>query len=177
MIRAFFAIPVSHQDGMRIRSLLSPITEVLGQSVRWVPMSHWHLTLDFLGNLPQNSIEKIQTLLTPMMREIAPFTLEIQKIAGFPGKHARILVAHVVSNSSLDFLFTQLNEINAAVGIPQETRSWKPHITLAKFHAPHPAYQPVALHDFSLQARELVLFESRPDAEGSHYVVLKKILF
>lgn len=96
------------------------------QSVPHVPQD-WHLTLHFIGPLPQAQLDALAPALDVPM---APFELSFGEAALWPHGVAVLLPQTVPS--ALTQLQAQLGERLRAQGLRTDTRPYRPHVTLAR---------------------------------------------
>lgn len=177
MKRTFFAIPVIAQERRLLQEVIQPIAEQCDDQIHWIPEKKWHLTVRFLGNANEEALAYFAQRGAEIARAIKKFSIHINKIAGFPSPHARIIAAHVAAQDIVQCLFNTLNEAALTAGLPGENHTFRPHITLAKFdnHVCH--VEPIILEQFTLHAQELVLFQSKPNEPGSEYIPLQTFRF
>jgi 2'-5' RNA ligase len=111
--------------------------------VRWVRPEGIHLTLKFLGQVPQERLEKIDWALRNAVAEPPRFDLTLGRAGSFSDRRApRVIWAGITEPTSfgprgiLDTKLYQLAEAIetwfAAAGFPRERRSFAPHLTLAR---------------------------------------------
>ena len=146
---------------------------------RWVAPEQLHLTLRFLGGVPETEIEGLRARLT---RVQAPrFMLALAGVGVFPGlspRHPpRVLWAGV---APADPVATLKRAIDAALGPDPECadRAFSPHVTLARFKAPPGSALPPYLQRHGQLASAAFpvdtfrLYESRTLSDGPRYAVL-----
>lgn len=177
MIRAFFAIPIAVGDRRAITSVAQPIIDKLGENVRWTSPANWHLTVRFLGDVSGDVIVAIARAAERIAGTVEKFPIKINKIYGFPSPNSRTIAAHAFVNEQLNLLFKSLDNAANAKGISRELRRFRPHISLGKFQTRVYPYDPVLLKDFTFIAREIVLYQSKPENQKSEYIPLKAFSF
>jgi 2'-5' RNA ligase len=128
-----------------------------------------HLTLKFLGEVPPFRIQDI----SEAMKDVAAssFTLECRGVKLF-GKNG-IVSAEVGGDlTPLISLAAKLDEALEKIGFARETRSFKPHITLAREFRAFPGCDissiPHGSRRFTID--EMILFESAREAGRLVYV-------
>ncbi len=176
MIRAFIAIPLSLSDRRLLQRASAPLAEVHNDHVRWLSLENWHLTVRFLGNVDDATQDVLIEAMRQTAQKVKKFKMIIRKIGGFPSLKSQIVAAHVDAHPTLDHLFVGLDEAAVISGLPQEDRSYKPHITLGKAAQPR-RLAPIEIPPLVVEARELVFYESQPTDEGSRYRALKRFSF
>lgn len=97
----------------------------------WVNPDNYHLTLRFIGEVPENVAHDVDDALTNVA---APaFDLRIKGVGHFgPIRRARTLWAGVERNEALNHLQRKVEAACVRTGLKAETRKFHPHITLAR---------------------------------------------
>ena len=93
-----------------------------------------HLTLKFLGEVPESGVTDIANALNRAVQGMSKFRLEVGGVGAFPNaKNARVVWIGVSGETE------KLNRLQAAVedemvriGLEPEDRPFKPHLTLAR---------------------------------------------
>lgn len=99
---------------------------------RWVAEENFHLTLRFVGEVDNRAMDDIAERLD-RIREPG-FDLEIDGFGCFETKgKVRALWARTVGSDELCHLQRKIDTALDSVGVPRETRKFRPHITLARF--------------------------------------------
>jgi RNA 2',3'-cyclic 3'-phosphodiesterase len=99
----------------------------------WVPLANYHVTLNFLGNTPEEKISEISETLKRVASNLPPFTTSLRGLGSFPDDHhMRVLWAGVRKSRALSFLQSELTEALAHIGYAPEERDYVPHLTLAR---------------------------------------------
>jgi 2'-5' RNA ligase len=146
MIRTFLAVelPASLtqaiaqvQDDARHRIARELST---GMRIQWVRPAAIHLTVKFLGDIPENHVGDLQSVVGDALRSFAPFSIDVAGLGVFPDLRApRVLWLGLSSRSSEGRPTTALSHLAATVehcleglGYPPESRPFNPHLTLAK---------------------------------------------
>ena len=144
--------------------------------IRWTRAEGFHLTLKFLGHVPDDRINRVIEVLKPLCG-FQKFSVEVKGFGFFPNAHRpRVLWVGVKSPSALQDLAQRLEAAMEGVGFVPEQRSFTPHLTLARFKSPRP--QPgleellkqrgdASLGQFDVS--EFVLFESKLSPHGAKY--------
>src|SRR5262245_3926353 len=132
-IRAFVAVLLP--DDVRAR-LAATADELRARAPRlsWVRAENLHLTLRFLGEVDPVTLERVQEAMDVAAATVAPFTVSLGGLGGFPGGHApRVLWAGVrAGGEGLVALHAALESALTARGIPGEGRAFHPHVTLGR---------------------------------------------
>jgi 2'-5' RNA ligase len=102
--------------------------------VRWVRPSNIHLTLKFLGDVPEESLGDIVATVASVCERHDEFAAEVTGFGAFPsGRRARILWAGVSEGSErLRSLAGDLEAALEPLGFDRERRAYRPHLTLGR---------------------------------------------
>ncbi len=155
---------------------LSGVPESPG--IRPVEVENLHLTLRFIGEVDKNRFEEIREAL--MGVEAPILKIKLQGAGVFPeGKNPRILYAGMEKNDDLLLLKKIMDRLLHEIGIPNESRIFLPHMTLARFRQPLIQDDEIKIIDFLktcgrkespiFEAGEFVLYQSSLHADGARY--------
>lgn len=150
MQRLFVAIDMPPAIAMRLSGLCRGVS-----GAKWADISHFHLTLRFIGDADDGLSRDIIFALGEI--EAPAFDLALKSVGNFPPRgRAKILWAGIEAEPLLQRLRDQVVAVLAALGLEPERRNFAPHITLARFRQPAPV---AAMAEFlSLNA----LFRTEP---------------
>ncbi len=132
-IRTFIAVDIG--DHIRAaaarvaRDLMAPC-----QDYTWVDNSHLHITLNFLGDVPDTLVPDICRVTTEAVADLTSFSMHVQGVGCFPST-AKPRVIWLGIEEGADELI-QLNDRIAVVleglRIPRERKDYVPHLTLGR---------------------------------------------
>ncbi|MEN8008165.1 MAG: RNA 2',3'-cyclic phosphodiesterase [Candidatus Krumholzibacteriota bacterium] len=141
-----------------------------GLALRWTRPAAWHVTLQFLGDWPQNCLGSLETALEAA-RDQRVFTLSPGGIGGFPDlKSPRVLFLHMEDDGQAGELALRVRKIVNETWRegPQDNRDFRCHLTLARIRKRLSSVEakllqemelkdlpPVRVEGFSLVASEL----------------------
>lgn len=181
-MRCFVAIELC-QD---VRRKLADLQSWLGhwdRAVRWVRPESIHLTLKFLGEVPDGQIPAICQVVDEVAAVCDPFALTVQGTGCFPPR-GPVRIAWVGVDEPTGRLATcqrLCEDAFAKLGFARETRPFAPHLTLARIKDPRKARDLrdrlgtyVDFNAGTVDAEELVLFESQLSPEGARYVAVHR---
>ena len=143
MIRTFVAIELDASMRQALAQaqakLRSQLHKTLSPDVRiqWVKPESVHLTLKFLGDIPEDRVPDVQTALTRVASGHSRFAVHAEGLGVFPDIHApRVLwvglTAHV---DALKRLAADVEAALSAIDFPPESKPFHPHLTLARIKA------------------------------------------
>lgn len=191
-MRTFVALDLEPDIGDRIRNFIEEV-RALASDVRWVSAESLHVTLKFIGEIPDATVKPVEEALSSIRAE--PFQLRFCGAGFFPtAKAARVFWIGIEAGSGLVELATMVEESMTAVGIPKEKRSFNPHLTLARAGggsgAPgwrkgdRPNRQFAKLQEFldkhpapdfgTMTAREFFLYRSQLSSKGAQYTKMAR---
>lgn len=108
---------------------------------RWTLPESWHLTLAFLADVPDRSLDDLVERLARAAARRTPFTLRLSGGGAFPGPaRARVLYAAVAAEpearTELDRLATGCRAAATKAGAPPDGATFRPHVTLGRVNRP-----------------------------------------
>lgn len=135
-MRLFIAVDVDEQ----VRRELSSVQKQLRQSfagagVKWVHPDLIHLTLKFLGEVPDRDVPRVCRLTEEAARRHSPFEIRVQGVGTF-GKPPRVLWVGVLESEKLAALAEDIEKTFEEAGWPREEKSFSAHLTLARIKDP-----------------------------------------
>jgi 2'-5' RNA ligase len=89
-----------------------------------------HLTLHFLGAVPEPRLQALRAALTPPARGLAPFDLRFDRVEHWP--HGLVVLGLREAPEPLLALHAGLADALRALQLPLEARTFRPHVTLAR---------------------------------------------
>jgi 2'-5' RNA ligase len=98
---------------------------------RWVPEENMHLTLRFIGEVPEPAFDDIAVALSGI--NVPVFDLTVMGVGHFERAHRpTMLWAGVQSNTHLTQLHDRIESALRRIGMKAEDHKFHPHITLAR---------------------------------------------
>ncbi len=153
----------------------------LGRGTRWVEPRHLHLTIRFIGEVPDERAQSIRQAVQPRLSTRA-FDLRLTGLGVFPpAGAARVLWVGVAEGAvGLAALHDEIDARLVAIGEPTESRPFSAHLTLARFkdldrgrsEALRATIQAVAADVGSCRIDAVTLYESRLGPAGPTYTPL-----
>ena len=148
--------------------------------VRWTRPEQFHVTLKFLGDVPVDQVDKIQTALAPICAASPPLQLLARGIGFFPNERKpRVIWVGVHDETShLSDLHRQIDEAVRWLAPTETAGKFSGHITLGRFKPGHQASTPKVLasaaqfHDYAFgawQACELEIVRSDLTSIGADH--------
>lgn len=180
-MRCFIALELPDH----VRNRLIALQESLGairDAVRWTRLEQIHLTLKFLGEVPDADVAGLCTAIQVAASRGAPFDLQIGGTGCFPPHGPERIVWAGVPNPPAELFAIQkaCEDACAPFGYPPEARAYSPHLTIGRTRdrARRPGRIRAAVtHQASWRAgsftvQELIVFQSVLGPGGSRYIPL-----
>jgi len=124
--RLFVAI----QPTEPVRATLIALTGDIARA-RWTPPQHLHLTLRFIGDVSDETRQRIEAALN--LVRVQPFFLAVEGTGRFPPRgHPSVAWVGVAGHPHLHQLRQQVDDGLLAAGVSFELRPFVPHFTLAR---------------------------------------------
>lgn len=134
MVRSFICVEINNPEVItQIENTISEIRQYKG--VRPVKPSQLHLTLKFLGEVPETRITSIKQAIEHI--HIPPFEFELHGLGCFPNlNYIRVVwIGISEGREPLIKLAQMIEEKMALLGFPKEKRAFSPHLTLARIRS------------------------------------------
>jgi len=183
-LRLFVALEPPDGVRRRLAALQAEVKRAAGRSaadVKWVPAENVHLTLQFLGAVPEERLEAVKQAVAGAASAAPAADLEVRGVGGFPSaRRPRVVWAGLAGQvAALAQLVRDLGARLAPLGFPPEDRPFSPHLTLGRARDPRGAQglasalaQAGELPGASWHAAEVTLFQSHLSPSGPRYEVL-----
>jgi 2'-5' RNA ligase len=180
-IRSFLAFDLSAEMRDSVFRLSSELKPLLPRA-RWVPAENIHLTIVFLGEVPESSIEGIAGVAKNVCDRYGAFDMALRGIGVFSGiRNPRVLWIGLQTDlERISYFRNALQRELRAFGVRQETRPFRPHLTVCRFRKGAGGGEPLAkilreYKEFSTsfsRIETLFLFKSELTPKGSIYTEL-----
>lgn len=133
MIRLFVAVAVPEDIGQELVTRQDRLP-----GARWRPAEALHITLKFVGDVAENVAADLDAELTTLGG--GPLELQLHGAGAFgEGADIHAVWAGVAENPALNHLARGCEIAARRARLPPETRTYKPHVTLAYLRRPDPA--------------------------------------
>ena len=133
-VRSFIAIELPDKLKVELSHLEAQLKSGKQPGIKWVDPYSIHLTLKFLGSIAVDRIKEITEAMDKAAQGIPPFHLEVKGLGVFPNLK-RVQVVWVGMSGEVDKLNQLQKRIEsnlARLGFAPESRSFTPHLTLAR---------------------------------------------
>lgn len=179
-IRTFVCVEVSAAARERIEQLQHRLARSSAE-VSWVKKANLHLTLKFLGEIPQAQVERAGAVLKEVAAGRSCFELQFGGTGSFPhARNPRILWVGLVQGlETLKELQHAVDTGLSTAGFARETRPFTPHLTIGRVKSGRNAAPLVqallaaGFHSAPFRVSELVLMRSELKSSGAVYTPLQ----
>ncbi len=131
-LRLFVACELPEVLRSALAGLQADLRERAGAQLRWVRAEGIHLTLKFLGEVNESRLDQIESALCG---SVEPFDVGVRpaKLGGFGGGRLRVIWVGLEGDlDELGQLARVVERALAPVGFEEESRPFRPHLTLAR---------------------------------------------
>ena len=103
------------------------------EALKWVETENLHLTLRFLGEITEETVGKVQSILPQAVAGQPRFTLSVEGLGMYPNVgQPRVIWLGVKGAEPMVALHGKLETVLARISIERENRPFNPHLTLAR---------------------------------------------
>ncbi len=178
-MRLFIALQISDDVREAIAALIRE-WKPLDRSWKWSRSESLHVTLKFLGEIPENKLVRVAEALRAVPTDL-PITLTFAGLGFFPHEgRPRVLWAGIEAPRSFPALAASIDEALARVGVLPEEKPFTPHLTLARSKAGkispklREAVAKYSAREFGvMRASAFHLVESKLKSTGAEYTTLQ----
>jgi 2'-5' RNA ligase len=175
-MRLFVGLDLPEETICSLEALLARLRPTA--RIHWSPPANLHITTKFIGEWPDERVADVKAALTAIEPGDA-IPVRVHRLGFFPNPHAPRVFWCGIEAPGLETLAPATDRATAALGIPRETRSFSPHLTLARIKERldlQPLRETIAalpsLEFGSFEARSFFLYRSSPRPTGSVYTKL-----
>ena len=179
LIRIFISVFVP-KEIVNIKEMLKTTIDTRGIKIRWIQDGNMHLTLKFIGNTTEESIDSINNVIHDLVKDTPFINLSISGTGCF-SKRDRANTLWVGIKGDLDKLEQLILNINnklEPLGFPIERRKFLPHITIARIN-PNQKKKPdisnflnTTFMELPMKIVKINLMQSQSFPKGSFYTIL-----
>lgn len=158
--------------------------EATGADLKLVEPQNVHLTMRFLGNVPEDKIDRVKEAVRRSGKTLSPYDLQVKGIGAFPNLgYIRVIWAGVGRGKDETVaLRRELDGSLAERGFPPKDKDFVPHVTLARMRSAKAKERIVKRikemsdKDFgTCRADAIELKKSKLTREGPIYTTLERV--
>lgn len=137
-MRLFIAVNFPEKIKRTLGAFIRGLSQI-PSDLKWVREENLHLTVQFLGNVPEERVPAVSAALQKSVTGIAPFRLVLKGVGVFPSvERPRVLWAGIGGETApLLILQRQVQREMGLMGFEPEKRKYSPHLTLARARSPY----------------------------------------
>ncbi|MCS7167262.1 MAG: RNA 2',3'-cyclic phosphodiesterase [Gemmatales bacterium] len=184
-IRTFIALELTKNIRQKLTTLQEKLAAAIPE-VKWVEPENLHVTLFFLGDVPDLEVPEVCRRVEQAVAGLAPFSVSVEGLGCFPGTNRpRVLWAGITKGAQeLQQVHKVLERPLHALGYRAEERRYVPHITLGRLKRDRPVPKIAELiqqmHRCRLgemTASEICIMASQLERSGPIYTVMGRAFF
>ena len=135
-MRIFLAINPPAEVRRRVWEATAPLREI-APDVAWIPEPKIHLTLKFIGEMPDAGVAPLGDAMKDIARTHAPPAVHLGTIGAFPNfRRPRVIWMGIEPEPRLELLHHDVELACDKLGHELEGRPYRPHLTLARVRQP-----------------------------------------
>ena len=178
-MRTFIAIDLEPGLKTVLQDLIRKLQRT-GADVRWTRAEGLHLTLKFLGEVPDNRVAQVCNVVKEVAARHPAFDFNVKEVGTFGGRSARVLwVGAGLQSPDLLKLQEDLEEQLEQAGWPKEGRQFSGHLTLCRIRNAKAGEKLAKLAEqyteydlATIRADSVCVYESQLRPEGPIYTRL-----
>lgn len=180
-MRLFIGIEIPDEIKDRIGEVSCKLQSKVREA-RVVSPANLHITLKFLGEVPEEEVPHITGILSDILKDYVPFRAEVKGAGVFPDeKNVRVFWIGADSGGKLKKLNALIENRLETEGFKKENR-FREHITIARFKSnPRISFLKELIEKYKeetfgvMDVREVELIKSNLKPSGPTYTPLHKI--
>jgi len=181
-MRTFIAIELPDNIKKEIEQLQAPFKKT-GAFVSWVKPANIHVTLKFLGEVPEDKINEVFSATEKALEGAKKFTMSLKGTGVFPNlKRPRVIwIGTGSGEEELSHLAKRIEEEMEKIGFSREKRKFSAHFTIGRVKSPKNIEKLMELvestdfHTEDIEVNEVVVMKSQLHPAGAIYTPLKKV--
>ena len=178
-MRLFVAIELDEANRSRLAKLHGSL-ERKCPGVRWVQEHQLHMTVKFLGDVPDGQVPDVSAALELAGSSAKPFAMDLQGAGCFPPRGSVRIVwsgATETSGALIQCVAAAEEELES-LGFPRERKPFSPHITIGRVRSDdsngriRSAVDAAAYENMAQTVKSLTLMSSVLSPKGPAYSVV-----
>lgn len=179
-MRCFIAVDIDDDIRKAVGDLqdrLKAQVDCKRSDIKWVDPKLMHLTLKFLGDVPDKNIVTVCQVAESVAAAHRPFDLDIESVGHFGGRSARVLWGGTgQGKDTLASMQADLESRLEEAGWPREARRFSAHLTLCRVRNTRvgmdliEAYKPYERKVFgTCRIEQIIVYHSQLTSQGPIY--------
>jgi 2'-5' RNA ligase len=131
-IRSFMAFDIDSEPVLKKMASVQSVLVKTGADLKPVEPKNIHMTIRFLGNIAQATVDKIHAEMKQV--QFAAFDVRIHGVGAFPNvNYPRVVWAGITEGADqLRSIFSQLEPRFRGLGFAPDPKGFSPHLTIAR---------------------------------------------
>jgi 2'-5' RNA ligase len=184
-IRTFIALELTKPIRQRLVAMQEKLAVSIPE-VKWVEPENLHVTLLFLGEVPDSEVPEVCQRVAEAVADVAPFPVKVEGFGAFPeGRRPRVLWAGITTGAEqLQHVHDLIEKPLHYMGFRREERRYVPHITLGRLKSERPVpnwpelvQQMNRCRGGEMVASEICIMASQLERTGPIYTVMGRARF
>lgn len=173
-MRSFIGIPLNNVTKEEIFKLYPNI-----KNLKYTKKENLHITVKFLGEIQEKSIENIKNAIIESCDGITQFKISCNRLSAFPSlTSARVIWVNVIEGGNIiEKIYKKLENLLMKIGFEKEKRKYIPHITIARTKNSVDITDFLQKFEINSMATEIVLYKSDLKPDGPVYTEIFKYNF
>jgi 2'-5' RNA ligase len=155
---------------------------VLDVRASWARETNLHLTLKFLGEIPQAAVADFSTSVSRAVAGVTPFSIRLEQTGAFPthGQPRVLWIGIDDGAGKLAEMNAKVEEESALEGFAGEPRPFHPHLTIARLRNPQharalaTAHKRMKFEPVEIPVSDLLVIRSELSVGGSEYSIVSR---
>ncbi len=132
-VRSFIAIEISKEAKNEISRIIN-ILKDNSNGIKWVNPENLHLTIKFLGSIPEDHIAEISEKIKKTVLNIPKFIISLGMLGAFPSwRSPRVVYIDLkAGGEKVKHLVEKIENAMEKIGFEREKRIFSPHIAVGR---------------------------------------------
>lgn len=132
MRRTFIAVKI--EAGEKLKEMISDLKEALSNDlIKWVDIRNMHITIAFIGDTSEESVELVSKMLQKWCSGSGEFTFTLSGLGLFKSINSpRVIWTGIENSEKFADLYNNVKKGLDEIGIKTEERAFNPHLTLGR---------------------------------------------
>ena len=137
LLRTFISVTIP-KEILSLQEMLKTTIDFKGKNLKWVKSGQIHLTLKFIGYTPPDLVEKINEIISEVVKRHEWIELLVNGTGCFPvPSRPRVLWLGITGTiNRLNNFVSDINVSLEKLGFPIEEKEFIPHITIGRVSYP-----------------------------------------
>jgi len=133
-LRTFIAIDFPKEILEKISRIITFLqSQTTEKALKWVETDIMHLTLKFIGEISEDAVRDVQTIMRHTLQGQNAFEVSIEGLGMYPNpKNPRVVWLGISAEKALFDIQKNLDLALQKINIPSEKRGFSPHLTIAR---------------------------------------------